>query len=469
MMRTSRPFRLASNAARCAVILALTLLAVAGTPAMARDEVSPLPSTWRVEDTRPVADVWYTVEAARFPSSALASGVAAMLRDLGWGPVVQRPVPGTTSVGVYVGETADLAEAHWLREELAAQEIVEGRVVALELEHRSRSTNPRGFSGPILKPYSASPRLAGEPIDQARLEQVIRNVRIGLSPEESAPIGAALEHWQNGDFSNPAFGDGMMAAADRLYRRETEPEVILLVAERIARGSWGASPSVRLAAMERCADLYLGERRDWRAAFVAVRDLQSQSLRSAEQRALDLLRAEALNADLIARGVEPAPSMNAMRARLFEAYQQTPWTAVRTRSRIALMTIQTFAWEGRWDRVEVMADEYVRLFAREPGPRELARILLARSKERRFEYREALRHLDAVLSESVPPDARLRVGVRTVDETAMARGWREYFSQLEYARRQGDRPAEVVLSTDLSLAPVPAATDPQAMLPAIGE
>src|SRR6185295_15785282 len=89
--------------------------------------VTPLwagvPPEWKDADVPNTPPSWYAVEVATFPSSTLALGLQQSLQAQKWGPVdlVER---GSETV-VLVGETDNIGEAYYLKEELRVQRIVD--------------------------------------------------------------------------------------------------------------------------------------------------------------------------------------------------------------------------------------------------------------------------------------------------------------------------------------------------------
>lgn len=409
--------------------LAIVLLA---SPAFAGvDEL------WKADDTAPIPDKAYAVEVGRFPSEALAASVAGTLNAMNWGPVRTIDVDGRRSV--IVGETSDIVEVHSILEELTIQKVADGRVILVPDGERDREALP--FRGPLLPPFHTP----GNPKpNTADLAVRMRATSAAIVVEERNAMNAAIELMLAGTFDDPALGDAIAPALARVRDDGSAAELILPAAERIARGEWAASTRSRIAAMELCADLYLGSRRDIRSTLHATHELLDEMQRTPEGRARDLLRLEALNGLVLAKGAEPLPSFTRMRSQLRLAFEQTPEKAVKTRGRIALLTLQTFAWEGRWERVREFGEEFIGEFGNDVASFQVAAILVARAYEEVEDYKRAIILLDQAIAASVVRSERIRVGDQLVNAREMASRWQAYFRALESGVERPERPAEIL-------------------------
>jgi len=392
---------------------------------------------WKIGDTAPIPDKAYAVEVGRFPSEALAASVAGTLSAMNWGPVRTIEVDGRRSV--IVGESANIVQIHSILEELTVQKLADGRVI--QIPDSERDSNALPFRGPLLPPFHTK----GNPKpNTADLASRMRATSAGIVVEERNALDAAIEMMELGKFDDPALGDSVAPALMRIRDDGSAAELILPAAERIARGEWAASPKARRAAMELCADLYLGSRRDIRATLHATNVLLDEPQRSPEGRARDLLRLEALNGLVLAKGAEPLPSFTRMRSQLRLAFEQTPETAMKTRGRIALLALQSFAWEGNWERVIEFGEVYLSEFGNDPAAFQIAAVLVARGYESVEDYKRAIIVLDQAIAARVARSERIRVGDQLVNAREMASLWQAYFRALESGVEQPPRPAEII-------------------------
>ncbi|MDX2177101.1 MAG: hypothetical protein SF028_11605 [Candidatus Sumerlaeia bacterium] len=399
---------------------------------------------WLPGDVSPLPEDRYTLEAGRFLSPALAGGVARSLESMGWRPVLVWE-DGPEHV-VSVGDIETPAEAAALAAEFRSQRIVEGRVA--KLPRSARAIPAPGVDGPFLPSFAISPRPGRAPLRDEELRPVLEDGKISSLGERQALFDEALAALDAGNLRATALGDAAVLAANPLVGSVEARDRQLAMLERVASGRWGASPAVRRAAAEACADIYLGDRGDVGAAWRATRALLADPEADAASAAMDLLRREAISATLLTTAGAPPPSFAAMRSRLRAAYDRAPEEAVEVRARIALFYLRTFAWEGRWDRVREVGEEYLTRFPSEPGETQAAALLLARSYEAYEQYDGALVVLDKYAGSYVQPEARLRSGTRTVDPMASAREWREYLLNLSVGVEPARRPAEAVLTED---------------------
>jgi hypothetical protein len=442
-----------SAARRVVASLALMAMAALAAPAGIPPEWSPADYPARAQAN------WWGVEVARFPSRLLASGVEQSLLNYGWGPVIlSETADGQTSV--VVGEMQFLGDAWFLAEEMRVQRLAEPRIVPLPISTTGRA--PRGYSAaPLLPPFTPStPRAALATPGEDAMRTAVERLMLTIDDETRlGQLRSLLSLWAAGNFNDPALGTGAVVAARSLWDKMVEPEVSLFLAGRVARGEWAAPTADRLAARELMADLLYGHRRDWRAAWIAARELEVAEGRDPVRRSMDRLRQAALMVEIFQRGVEPVPTMADVRLRLRRAHEGLPVGSSEAERRIHLVYIQTFAWEGDWSRVETLARAYLRDHAAPGAPATahaaLARVLLAQSLERHERYDEALRILSEVINTPIPAEERLRLGVTTRDITEEARVLYRRFQQLALA----DVPASMPVVPPTPKAPAEGTTE----------
>lgn len=152
---------------------------------------------------------------------------------------------------------------------------------------------------------------------------------------------------------------------------------------------------------------------------------------------LDEMRRAALLAELAGAAGPARPSFNEVRAVLRGAWD-LPADDPRLRAKLEVFYLQTFAWQGRWARVEAIGREFVERSVGLPHENALGRILVARSLERFGAHDEALAMLRAVVDQEFPEGVRgiARAG-RERDLHGEARRWVEHFEQMK-AREAAD-------------------------------
>lgn len=388
----------------------------------------PPPASWKTDDypTQPMR--WYGIEVAKLPSKTLAVGIEDSLRKNGWGPVQMIEKDG--GVSVVLGEVDNPGRAWYLHEELSQLRVADGKLV--EIEPTNPTAQPGGATGPFLPAYLASPATAPAKLPtEKEIQERLRSVaEMGGGTPDSQATFAMVNLWDKQDFKNPLFADGALAASRLLWKQKAEPEMLLFIAGKLARGEWPADSKQRLAAGDFVADLLYGYRRDWRGAWSATREQLADKDRTPEQRAADMLRMAALTVELADRNVAPPQFWPGVRFQLRRAMEELPAEMQATESRIALVYLQTFAWEGNWARVEEMATEYLTRYPDPSGQNSLARILLAKSFERRRAFKEAVAELQKVIDADLADDEQLRFGMETVDPSEIARTERRRFEAL---------------------------------------
>ena len=107
---------------------------------------------------------------------------------------------------------------------------------------------------------------AKPPTEDETRERLRSAAEMAHGTPDSQATFVMLDLWEKKDFANPQFADGALAASRLLWKQKAEPEMLLFIAGKLARGEWPASPEQRVAAGDFVADLLYGYRRDWRGA-----------------------------------------------------------------------------------------------------------------------------------------------------------------------------------------------------------
>ncbi len=392
---------------------------------------APVPNSWDVRDYDPPFHRLYTIKVAQFPSEVLANGVARALNDSGWAPVrVETTAEGQFQVTL--GEFAHPGRAWFVREELREQGLAEGEIITFL--PTQRAAQPVGAQGPFL-PLSISTATSAEGMLQ-RYRSEIMDISISLETDDRQRIEVMVDAWEKSDWRNEELGNGAAVFARKLWDARQSGDLAIYLTTQVASGEWAASSSAKINATSLMAELHYGYTRNWRAAWSATRQVMANPLRDPIDRLRDRLRQEALTVHLVGEGVLTTSVFPAMRSRLRRIYEETPQDQGDLLSRIALLYVQTFAWEGKWDRVEAIASDQLALFSDITGVAAMNRILLARSLERHSLYRRAISHLEQV---SVPNSAdHFRYGYEVFNPEQEAREWMDVLleREMEHLRQQ---------------------------------
>ncbi len=405
------------------------LTALVGHPlAMA---AAPIPEEWSRQDYPARPPQWYGVEVARFPSKMLASGVESSMQEAGWGPVLTESAESSyreKTVPVILGEMDNLGQAWFLQEELDFQEVAEGRLVPLATKSRS----PRGFTGDLSQPFAVEFE-GSDAAFQENLRDQLENLVRELNTEDASSINRLLELMESGEPDNPAAARGAMKAAWLFWERQVSPDAALYLASRVATGQWPTGPehtALRQDARNLVFKLLYGHRRDFRGSWFAAREMLRLSENDPAAASLNTLRQAALLVMLIEQNRQPAPSFQDVRRMLREAYEMAPTGDEELRSRIELVYLQTFAWQGRWDRVEALSRGMIARFPAKKPYSSMARIYLAQSLERKRMYPQAVALLDQVIENPTPVSQQMRFGMERLDPVDVAREQRMRFRDL---------------------------------------
>lgn len=420
---------------------ALLAVALAGAASAAS-----LPGTWRAQDAATAEATLYGVETGRYLSPALAAAQQRVLQDLGWGVVTAASVGKETSI--IVGATPSLAEAYGLEQELREQAIADGRVVRLPAG--SVGSVPEGIVGPRYPAFRAP--MPEERPGHDELLREVQSLREFLSPGDYAAVSLSLELWGRGDTWQPEMGAGALAAAKAMVIAGRNPRLVLALVEPVAAGDWAATPQVRQACAGMVAEMRIALG-DIRAALAAIAALERMPGITAETRALCHLRRAAVDASLLAAGEDPRPTTAHIRARLMDAYAAAPEEALRTRARIALLYMQTLAWDGEWDRLRDVGQEFAQRYRDVEGVLQAGQLLLARTFERDSDWRAGAEMLDRVLAAPVAPENALRVGTREIAVRETARLWRDWYNAHRWGAEPGERPPDLLFKDEVPAPP----------------
>lgn len=404
------------------------------------------PNYWLAEDTAPLPRIVYSVEVGNFPSLVLASAVEQALGALNWSPVWIAESGGRQRV--YVGQTSNIVEAHAILGELATARVADGRVV--EATDALGEREPRAFSGPTMEPFHRPIPDPNPELSRIRVVTACRPAAKALpTPELQLAATNALGLLESKAYADVALGDGLVPVLEALRSSGERIEDMMYAAERIARGQWAASPLARLRAMELCADMYFGSLRDVRAAWSATHALLRQPMRTPDGILRDRLRLDALAGLVLAQGSVPHPSMTHLRASLRVVFTEAEGDP-RLRGRAALLALQTFAWEGRWDRVREFGEGMLTEFSTDAALYQLAAVYVARGYEETEEWDRAIKLLDRAVAINLARSERFMIGDRLVNAREMASRWQSYFRALEAGVTAPPRPPEILFEANRS-------------------
>lgn len=382
--------------------------AIAAFASAASAEVS---SAWHDGDYPAEPPRPWTVELARFPSEFVAQHLLSALQDAGMAPL-SLEVASDGSAAVALGAVADAGEAWYIAEEIRAAKIAEARVAPLETTRTASSLAPQY---PAMAPFAPTPGMANDATPDSVRDEVARLAIVEGDASLKSHIEEFLSLWKTAQVFDPRVGEGAVLAAERLWTKRIRPEECLYLAGKVARGEWTASPASRMRAQEIASELLYGHRRDWRAAWSAARALESTAGRTEEQRAMDRVRLGALLVELAADKRLPGFGFSHVRQYLRRAAESAPASARLANSRLQLIYLQTFAWEGNWARVEEVARDLVAKHPEDLAAAATARILLARSLERKRDWDGALEQLSIVQTAGLPSEHHFRLGMELVD------------------------------------------------------
>jgi len=391
------------------LILSLSLSASAAT----------IPSDWKSEDYPQEPARWYGVEVARFPSKPMADMMEKSLLESSWRPIERRKIDG--SHAIILGETGDLGFAHYFRKDLNLQDWAEGKVVSLEVPNDGSA--PEGIKGGnFFSPFQPS-----EPLDEELVRRQLRRYFAGTGDPE---IQRVLEAFSNESIMRRQ-GPVVAKMAETLWENRAGGDAALYLASNVASGKWPAPGPEAFRAKVIARDLFYGHTRDWRAAWASAEALQNDPARDQAGRASDELRQAALLVDLLNQDTPHAPSLSYIRQAIRQAYAMIPEQDNTLKARAELFYLQTFAWQGDWERVERTAPYLVKRYPNQPAQKAMARILLAKSLERKRDYDRAVEILASVQGQSIPQSEHLRMGNRLTDPREIAAAEMERFQELK--------------------------------------
>lgn len=421
-----------------AALMTLAVLPMLSAPVV---QAAPPPVGWTAADYPRTPTIWRGIEVAEFPSEILAKGVQSALIEAGWQPVgiEYRADKGTHAV--VLGEVTTLGDAHFVLRQLRAQKVADGTIVTVQAKNR----DPIPFDGPLTAPFSYRPELS-EQERQQLLEQhlqVVRDEVWRLEPDDQELVRQFLELVDAGNFRNPTVAEGAITVADAFWEMRRDAETTLFLASRVARGEWPAptgKPEIEWRARELTFEHLYGTRRDWRGAWQAAREMGRLAGEDTIQVSWSLLRRAALLVDLIGEGAEPAPTLGDVRTLLRQAQEAAPADHSALLSKIELVYLQTFAWEGDWARVENLARMLILRHQDRPAEVAQARLLLAKSLERKEAWQEGIDLLSQVVQATIPNDDLFRFGNEIYSPAEEAsRLWERYAGFYTEARAEARR------------------------------
>lgn len=396
---------------RKALLIGILLGTVASAPPLPAN----IPYSWKNEDM-PGSTTFWAVEIQRFDSQMLASTMLKALSDKGLGPLNMQ-VETTDATALLLGKFQDPGEAFHVAEELRVNRVAKPRLVTAVSGAPQSVVIPPDFQ---LAPFTPSPDKNFAQPEEATIIKLLNEVATTSDLSADAEIRTAASLWEAKQTANPALGDGAYLAARRFWDAATNPEESLFLAGKVARGEWAASPQARSGAQDLVSDLLYGHRRDWRGAWLAAAIIQEQSVPSSERALAARLRQIALEVELIDKSAAPNFSFATIRGHLRQLAEATPDTFGKLHADIQLIYLNTFAWEGNWERVDQVGAEIIATSAEFPYHASMARILRAQSLERKESWLAALSLLAEARTTLIPKPLLPRMGMTTFDPAVLA-------------------------------------------------
>lgn len=389
------------------------------------------PAYWQIEDLPKAPPSWFAVQVAKFPSSLLAEGVQKGLQESGWGPVQLETAPDGETV-VLLGQLSGSAQAWTLYHELKSQKVAKGAIVPMAVT----ANKSQGFSGPTKKAFEVV--FPSDPQAQKQLQDELSDeleMMAGeLDGDQEKLIREMLVKLQAGKLRDPALARGAVTAAQVFWDRKVASEPALYLASRVASGNWPVAATDQdklFQAKNLTYDLLYGTRRDWLGAWKIATEMERQAGESGEVKSQNLLRQAALMVDLVQQQSDPKPSFEVVREKLLAARHAAPETSTLLLAQIDYLYLQTFAWQGNWNRVEEMATALSEKYQESaPVYAGLSRVWLAKSLERHERYRKAVEILQAELSNRYAQSLWPRRGYKTLNPYKFTSDTFTYFQDL---------------------------------------
>lgn len=402
MHRIARPFLLLAA-------LALPVLALA------------IPQGWQEGDFPREPRKWYSVKVASLPKgSPLAASFEQGLRNSGWGPVSTTESGGTLSV--MVGRTNRVGDALYLMGELRERNIAEGEVVVVPPPADGKVAMVGDFQPPFVTDAFEFKRSEDE------MRTRIRSLVSGFPEDEQAPLLEGLKLWEAKQFSDPRLAAGLVPVASFLWNQKTDTDIVEFIASHVAPGE---APGLWVTTNEQNAIRVQARRlmfecmatKDWRGAWKAAQVLEKEDLSGPESKARNIMRQAIMLVD--APGSYHVDFAD-IREYLRRAWDAAPADSKRLRARIEAVYMLTFAWEGKWARVDKLSTDIIAKNDGDAYALAMGRIYHAVSKTRFHMYDEALQELDEVIFGTTISEAdRPRRGTESLDPVELAKSWRE--------------------------------------------
>lgn len=355
------------------------------------------PVGWAVADPLPKTQS-YSLLVAEFPSRVLAASLAESIESLGWYPV--EVLKQGDKFGVYVGKTESLGVAEYHRLEMISQKVAEPQVVSLE--PAQAALVEATLMGPLRSPFTDDLGYTESWFRTALVQNRLQEQVAGLPIANPLEVMEVLVTYLNREVVELERGDAAGEVLATLYEHRILPEESFFLARLLAARELPASDETRLLAMEVCAELYQGHFKDWRRAWATNRLLQFEQGRTPAGLIRDQMRQLGLQVELQSRtGSSYVLDFPAVRAELRTLYDRVPVEDPRLGAKVELFFLQTYAWEGNWDRVNELGRQYINRNQAHKGELAAAQILYARSFEQTLEYSQAIAVLEG-LSEHLP-------------------------------------------------------------------
>ncbi len=383
------------------------------------------PGQWSAEDYPAEPTRWYSVEVARFPSPLLANAVAEALKEEGWAPVFILDSPSNNSLSVMIGHFNTPSTGHFAEMEIRNQDLSDTKLLEIE-----RPEEVIEFAGPLSKPYDIGLE-RWEDGQVAKADKYIKQLkdRVVESPPMPRGIQTSVREltkgWLEEDIKDPNVQmiDGALDAIRFLWDVQDSPDLLLFLSTQVASGHWLADASQasgREKAEEVAFQMIYGHMKDWHRAWLITTSEINAPDSDEKRKALNLLRQAGLMIQLIQDRRTPRPTIPDVRARLRQAYEICPEEETELLARIELFYLQSFAWEGRWDRVEEIGRAMVYRLKDNPAAIAYTKVWLARSLMRYNDPEPVKELLTSIEELDISRDDFLRYGFKELDPYKLA-------------------------------------------------
>jgi len=393
------------------------------------------PESWKPEDVE-VVPQHFTLEIESFPSRMFAASIAQSIEDMGWSPV--RLTEADDEFKVYYGYFEEPASARYYQLALEDQKIAEPEIIELRPSEAEEFRAEKVFAD-LDQPFQNKRGLTDKWVMSEENRDKIQNVVNYLPEDEGASVLASWNVATSDDVDEMAQAQALADVLKALVDQKRYPELTYYLALPIASGELPASDQDRILARETVADLEYGHFRDWKAAWASSNALLRESKRSEAGKVRDHLRKIALQIEL-ERDRVPGVEIHweNIRSQLRQIYDMVPVEQNRLMAKVELVYLQTFAWEGDWDRVAEVGANFITRHQTHVGEVVLARFYYARSFERTGNYEAALAQLRLIEREYPTYSEALFLGYNSLDVNEQLDRWRTYFEEKQLEAKEYD-------------------------------